>query len=72
VFDLYRKFLQKNDLSLGCKINDHNWIGGQLECEGFRNYQINYSRFGNYFDLLRLGYVYKQDKLKVGLCVNFN
>jgi len=69
VFDLYRKFLQKNDISLGFKINEQHWVGSQFNCEGFRNYQINYSRLGNYFDNFRVAYVFSKDKLGFGLKV---
>lgn len=67
VIDLYRKFLQKNDVAVSYEINKQHSISGLLESEGFRNYQINYWRFGNYFDLLRLGYLYSQNKLTFGL-----
>lgn len=71
VFDLSRNFLQKNDVSLGLQLNDQHWIGAHLDCQGFRNYNMNFSRLDNYFDLAKVAYTYTSGKLKLGLGVLF-
>ena len=62
-------YLQKNDLMGAVCLGGGNWLGVILNTDGFRNYKINYSRLGSYFDSLKAVYLLQRPSLKLGLLV---
>jgi hypothetical protein len=64
--------LQKNDLMAAFQVVNNNWLGIILDNEGFRNYKINYSRLGSYFDSLKTVYLLDLPNLRMGLLVLFS
>jgi len=63
-------WLQKNDVMAAYRLWGDHWAGIVLESDGFRNYRINYARFGSYFDSLKAVYLYRQERLQAGFLVN--
>ena len=61
-------FLQKSDLMAAVKVGQ-GWVGMILDTDGFRNYRINYSRLGSYFDSLRAVCLLDLSSLRLGLMV---
>ena len=66
---VHQMYLQKNDLMGAIRIGGNNWVGVVLNTDGFRNYKINYTRMGSYFDTLKAVYLLDLSHLKLGLLV---
>lgn len=62
-------YLQKNDLMGAVCLGGGHWLGLILNTDGFRNYKINYSRLGSYFDSLKAVYLLQRPSLTLGLLV---
>lgn len=65
-------WLQKNDITAAYRLWGDHWVGIVLDSDGFRNYKINYARFGSYFDSLKAVYLYHHQRLQAGFLVKFN
>ncbi len=62
-------WLQKNDVMAAYRLWGDHWAGVVLDSDGFRNYRINYARFGSYFDSLKAVYLYHHERLQAGFLV---
>lgn len=65
-------WLQKNDVMAAYRLWGDHWAGVVLDSDGFRNYRINYARFGSYFDSLKAVYLYRHERLQAGFLVNLH
>lgn len=61
--------LQKSDIMAAFRIVNNNWLGVIFDTDGFRNYKINYSRLGSYFDSMKAVYLLDLLSLRMGLLV---
>jgi hypothetical protein len=52
-------WLQKNDIMATYRLWGDHWAGIILQNDTFRNYRINYTRLGSYFDSLKAVYLYR-------------
>lgn len=65
-------WLQKNDVMAAYRLWGDHWAGVVLDSDGFRNYKINYARFGSYFDSLKAVYLYHHQRLQAGFLVRLH
>lgn len=65
-------WLQKNDVMAAYRLWGDHWAGIVLDSDGFRNYKINYARFGSYFDSLKAVYLYRHQRLQAGFLVRLH